>query len=236
MSTYLSVIKDLTEKRITALEYTRRAYEGKVYWFDTFLFTKEDLSRIYADSPTSLGKKTTYYFTMGMSIAGLLDMQTAVDFIKAMSALVHEYEIMTTPHDTGARPVSAASHGRGGLRRVLTGQSRIFRSSRARQEESKVAETEFTYLMTPYLPFELNFLETVVTLCDVLVNMYVRIQDLLLSEENYLPSAIGDSFIRMDTKVKKLIVTPLINDIEEMCRRNVRNEVNDLEHVVMGHV
>ncbi|RAL59383.1 hypothetical protein DID88_006872 [Monilinia fructigena] len=38
-------IQEMAAKRISTLDYLRKAHEGRVYWFNTLLFNKPDLQR-----------------------------------------------------------------------------------------------------------------------------------------------------------------------------------------------
>jgi hypothetical protein len=82
------------------------------HWCDTFLCSREDFERLYSEQKL-LGKKsgplkseltvrTTNYMILGMSVSGLLELQgNAVDYLKALNQLLHEYEYHST-HEPGS--------------------------------------------------------------------------------------------------------------------------------------
>ncbi|KAF8477367.1 hypothetical protein BDZ91DRAFT_642702, partial [Kalaharituber pfeilii] len=85
---------EIATKRMATLDYLRRAHEGRVYWFNTVLFTKNDLNRgLYHDSK-KLAKRATNYFVLGTSIPNILDLgvTSPMDYLKAFHQLFLEYE------------------------------------------------------------------------------------------------------------------------------------------------
>jgi hypothetical protein len=96
----------------------------------------------------------------------------------------------------------------------------------------------YTHLLTPALPFEPDFFETFSTLCDVLIDSYARITQLIsdLPESGPGSTAIGagDLFSKADGKVKKLIVSGMMREVEEKAREGVRGEIAGIGKVVLG--
>ena len=89
-----------------------KRHEGRVYWFNTVLFSRNDLNRgLYGDakklakryvkpSPftqldeTKSSARATNYFILGCSIPNILDLGVAspIDYLKAFHQLLTEYE------------------------------------------------------------------------------------------------------------------------------------------------
>lgn len=64
---------------------------------------------------------------------------------------------------------------------------------------------EYIYLFMLSLLFDLDFFEMFVILCDVLIDMYMRLLGLLLSL-NYCGGSVVELFSKVDGKVRKLLV------------------------------
>lgn len=92
---------------------------------------------------------------------------------------------------------------------------------------------EYTYLLTPSLPFEPDFFETFATLCDVLIDSYTRIIT-LVSSPSVCSVTLGESFSKADAKLRKLIVAGAVREFEDASRNGAKNEVSGVSRVVLG--
>lgn len=92
--TLYQYIHDMANKRISTLDYFRKAYvndpqesvqhhmhfvlivsshEGRVFWFNTVHFSRPDLSRLPNFSSTKLARRATNYLLLGLSIPPVLE-------------------------------------------------------------------------------------------------------------------------------------------------------------------
>lgn len=92
---------------------------------------------------------------------------------------------------------------------------------------------EYTYLLTPSLPFEPDFFETFATLCDVLIDCYTRILS-LVSSPAACTVGLGELFSKADAKLRKIMVAGAVREFEDASRNNVKNEVAGVSRVVLG--
>lgn len=92
---------------------------------------------------------------------------------------------------------------------------------------------EYTYLMTPSLPFEPDYFETFVTLCDVLIDCYTRLVT-LISTPAVCTVALGELFTKADAKLRKIIVAGIVREFEDASRSAARTEVAGVGRVVLG--
>jgi len=93
-------IHEMASKRISTLDYLRKAHEGRVYWFNTLLFNKPDLQRMpYFDS-RKLARRATNYLLLGLSLPTIIDLNssTPLEFLKALNALLAEFESYQQMH------------------------------------------------------------------------------------------------------------------------------------------
>ncbi|RMZ92427.1 hypothetical protein DV736_g309, partial [Chaetothyriales sp. CBS 134916] len=68
-------------------------------------------------------------------------------------------------------------------------------------------EGPYSHLLTPPLPFTPDFFAVFSTLCDVLIDAYQRLQQLLCSPAICTP-ALSDSFSKVDARLRKVIRQP----------------------------
>ena len=120
-------IQETSSKRISTLDYLRKAYEaqppliwvlisssheGRVYWFNTLLFNKPDLQRMpYFDS-RKLARRATNYLLLGLSLPTVLDLNGSnpLEFLKTLNALLSEFESFQQIHPPDGS--SSLSRGR----------------------------------------------------------------------------------------------------------------------------
>lgn len=92
---------------------------------------------------------------------------------------------------------------------------------------------EYTYLLTPSLPFEPDFFETFATLCDVLIDCYSRLTT-LVSSPSVCTVALGETFSKADAKLRKIMVAGAVREFEDASRNSAKSEVAGVSRVVLG--
>jgi len=107
-------IHDVSSKRISTLSYLRKAHEGRVYWFNTMLFTKTDLSKMPFFEPKKLARRATNYLLLGLSLPNILDLNSAnpLEYLRALSALLSEFESYQQIHPPERGSASSLSRAR----------------------------------------------------------------------------------------------------------------------------
>lgn len=103
----------------------------------------------------------------------------------------------------------------------------------AASESDLLPGEEYTYLLTPSLPFDPDFFETFATLCDVLIDCYTRFLALVPSPRE-CSAPIAELFTKADSKIRKIIVQGVVKDFEDHSRSHARSEVAGLGKVVLG--
>jgi hypothetical protein len=92
---------------------------------------------------------------------------------------------------------------------------------------------EYSYLLTPSLPFDPDFFETFATLCDVLIDCYSRLLT-LVSSPAVCTGALGEIFSKTDAKLRKIIISGSVRDFEDASRSSAKNEITGISRVVLG--
>ncbi|KAH3942730.1 hypothetical protein HBH98_183800 [Parastagonospora nodorum] len=206
-------IQELASKRISTLDYLRKAHEGRIYWFNTLLFSKADLTRLPSSTPRAQARRATHYLLLGFSLPTILDLNanSPTDYLKALNALLLEFEQYQSIHPTDGSTPSSLSRARlpqmfkranlGGKARrssSATGLSDypLLTPSNSANSESSfgldsppenndlLPNESYTHLQTPSLPFDPDFFSTFATLCDVLIDCYTKILSMLGTPES----------------------------------------------------
>ena len=280
-------IQDMASKRISTLDYLRKAHEGRVYWFNTLLFNKPDLQRLTYLDPKKLSRRATNFLLLGLSLPTILDLNASnvIDYLRALNALFMEFDTYQQIHPADGSSASSLSRARlpamfkraahssaalGKGRRTSSateiglpmGSSSIssdhdlstMNSTTASLASSSTANTtpsiassfptslmdqdllpgeEYTYLLTPSLPFDPDFYEIFATLCDVLIDCYARVLS-LVSSPAACAAGVGEMFTKVDGRIRKIIVGGVVKDFEEASRGGVKSEVAGVGRVVLG--
>ena len=236
------------------------SHEGRVYWFNTLLFTKPDLLKFSYFQPAKLARRATNYLLLGFSLPTILDLnsQTPTEYLKALNALLVEFEQYQQLHPPDGSIPSSLSRARvPQMFKRTTGKSR--RQSSATDFSSSLSSTpegsstlssgsafslptgdsallpqeNYQHLLTPSLPFDPDFFETFATLCDVLIDCYTKVTQLIRDPE-MCKGAVGELFGKADARVRKVIVAGVVREFEERCREGVKSEVAGVGKVVLG--
>ncbi|MCJ1389231.1 hypothetical protein MMC18_002087 [Xylographa bjoerkii] len=107
-------IHELSAKRVSTLDYLRKAHEGRVYWFNTLLFTKSDISKLPSFDPRKLARRATNYLLLGLSLPTVLDLNTVnpMDYLRALNALLSEFETYQQIHPPDGSNSSSLSRAK----------------------------------------------------------------------------------------------------------------------------
>ena len=100
-------------------------------------------------------------------------------------------------------------------------------------EQDLLPGEQYTHLLTPSLPFDPDFFETFATLCDVLIDCYVRITQLVPLPALCVPG-VGDMFVKADGRLRKVIVSGIVKEFEDASRGGAKNEMAGIGKVVLG--
>ncbi|KAF2471718.1 uncharacterized protein BDR25DRAFT_260251 [Lindgomyces ingoldianus] len=142
-------IHEMASKRISTLDYLRKAHEGRIYWFNTLLFSKPDLTRLPSFSPRHLSRRATNYLLLGFSLPTILDLNSnsPTDYLKALNALLLEFEQYQQIHPPDGS--TSSSLGRGKMTQMF---KRNVMGVGGKARRSSSATTEFP-LLTPQNSF-----------------------------------------------------------------------------------
>ncbi|TFB06562.1 hypothetical protein CCMA1212_001298 [Trichoderma ghanense] len=103
----------------------------------------------------------------------------------------------------------------------------------AASESELLPGEEYTYLLTPSLPFDPDFFETFATLCDVLIDCYTRFLAMVPSPRE-CSAPIAELFTKADAKIRKIIVQGVVKDFEDHSRAHAKSEVAGIGKLVLG--
>lgn len=145
----------------------------------------------------------------------------------------------TSAADTAEEAAAAAaagasgSGGGAGFAGMSPGSSAPSFMNFAADESDLIPGEEYTYLLTPSLPFDPDYFETFETLCDTLIDCYARFLALVPTPRE-CSATVAELFTKADVRVRKIIVQGVVKEFEDCSRANVRSEVANVGKVVLG--
>ena len=95
------------------------------------------------------------------------------------------------------------------------------------------SEGPYAYLLTPPLPFTPDFYTVFSTLCDVLIDAYQRLLQ-ILSGPNVCTPSLSETFGKVDARIRKVMVGGIVREFEGGSREGARREVLGVQRVVLG--
>ncbi|KAL8908627.1 MAG: hypothetical protein Q9207_000715 [Kuettlingeria erythrocarpa] len=107
-------VQDMSSKRISTLDYLRKAHEGRVYWFNTLLFSRADLAKMPYFEARKLARRATNYLILGLSLPSILDLNASnpLEYLRALNALLVEFESYQQIHSPDGPSSSSLSRAR----------------------------------------------------------------------------------------------------------------------------
>lgn len=94
-------------------------------------------------------------------------------------------------------------------------------------------EGPYTHLLTPPLPFTPDFYIVFATLCDVLIDVYQRLLQ-IINTPAVCTQIVGESFSKTDAKIRKVMVAGVVRDFENVARENAKKELLGVQKVVLS--
>ncbi|KDQ59638.1 hypothetical protein JAAARDRAFT_56636 [Jaapia argillacea MUCL 33604] len=164
--TSVEYLRDLIQKRIITLTYIRNVHDGKSHWFHTIMMSRSELDRIFNN--TAMKKRTPRFAILGMSLSNLFDIQQPQDLLRGLLNTMSEFE-QTKEGDEKPK------------------KSRLFKSKVNKRQTGGVNDyaisltdaSDTSYLLSPHIPFQLDYHQTLLSLLDVLSEVYNKISKIL---------------------------------------------------------
>lgn len=232
-------------------------HEGRVYWFNTYLFDRPDLVRMPYFDPRKLARRATNFLLLGLSVPTINDLYSSspVEFLRCLNALLSEFDSFQQLHGDSSATLTRARlpnmFRRPGAKSRRSASAADFADDSqsvpavpaaagapslmtfAAAESDLLPGEEYTYLLTPSLPIEPDFFETFATLCDVLIDSYTRFLALVPTPRE-CSSPVAELFSKADARLRKIIVQGAVKEFDEHSRSHVKAEVASIGKVVLG--
>ncbi|THH10003.1 hypothetical protein EW145_g1622 [Phellinidium pouzarii] len=170
--TSVESLRDLVTKRMITLTYLRNVHEGSAalsrrsHWFNTVMMTRADLDRVFSN--TLMKRRTLSFAILGMSLSGIFDNTNANDLMKSLLNILTEHE---QSKEENYKP-----------------KMRFFKSNKMPRRQTNAMNdyamtvpeaNEASFLVMPHVPFPLDYHQTLLSLLDILSEVYHRLSKIL---------------------------------------------------------
>ena len=171
-------IHDVASKRISTLDYLRKAHDGRVYWFNTLRFSKSDLAKMPFFESKRLARRATNYLLLGLSLPSILDVNTAnpQEYLRTLNVLLSEFDSYQQIHPPEGGSASSLSRAR--LPSILKRATQV--STKGRRTSSA---TDIGLPMSTSDPTDIKTMNSVATAGSTGSSFPISEQDLLPGEE-----------------------------------------------------
>ncbi|KZT20280.1 hypothetical protein NEOLEDRAFT_1123008 [Neolentinus lepideus HHB14362 ss-1] len=160
--TSVEYLRDLVQKRIITLTYMRNVHDGRSHWFHTIMMSRSELDRVFNN--TAMKKRTYRFAVLGMSLSTLFDIQQPQDLLRGLLNTLTEYDNMKEGDE---RP-----------RVKLFSRSKLSKRQAGAMSDYAISysdSADTSYLMMPHMPFSLDYHQTLLSLLDILSELYNKI-------------------------------------------------------------
>jgi len=267
-------LREAFARRIRSLAYIKRTLSAShrdrfnpsanQAWLDIIRISRQDLDSLYDSEP--MRRRAHRYYLLGCSLASTIELTSVGEFARAVLAIINEVEMTADAGDkdktkmrnffkssirTGTGRKSAGSVGLAEFSSTYDGVS-VGGPSLSSLGPSGVE------LVGTHVPFQLDFLQTTITFCDILIEIYCKFtyflnnsvggmpqssnrdieglpQSGMNTQENFLsptgtPIAASsmDAMQKVDAKLKK-ILAQICKEIDGLARQRIREELGSID-------
>ncbi|KAK3825478.1 MAG: hypothetical protein J3Q66DRAFT_327855 [Benniella sp.] len=197
-------VPTLLTKRSATWRYLQRVHQGGMVFYNTAMLSETDLRRGYSDE--KMQRRSLQYFLLGTSLATILEIPSVNDCLKAVYGVVQEYEYFTASESKS--------------------KMMFFRNTGRRVLDLKSFEEtgEYSLLEVRQLPFNLDYVITFASLCDMIAQVYEK----LGSEERLWTLTNVDMFQKIDSRFKKIMAL-VLKELETLAREIMVEELNAID-------
>lgn len=202
-------LKETFSRRIRSLAYIKRTLSASNQqtharpsnnqaWLDIVRISRQDLDSIYNSEP--MRKRAQKYYLLGCSLASTIELTSVGEFGRSVLAIMQEVENASElggeKDKTKMRNFFKSSIRTGTARKSAGGGIGIAEISSTYDGVSVGGPSLSTLgpsgieLIGSHVPFPLDFLQTTITLCDILMEIYCKFS-LFLNASSNMSSSVG---------------------------------------------
>lgn len=252
------------KKTLSANQRDRFNPSANQAWLDIVRISRQDLDSIYDSEP--MRRRAHRYYLLGCSLASTVELTSIGEFARAVLAVINEVEMTADAGDKDKTKMRNffKSSIRGGTARKSAGTVGLAEYSSTYDGVSVGGPSLSSLgpsgveLVGTHVPFQLDFLQTTITFCDILMEIYCKFTYFLNSSAGGMPQAgmrdieglppsgmnTHESFLspsgapiaassmdamhKVDAKLRK-ILAQICKEIDGLARQRIREELGSID-------
>ncbi|CAM9757572.1 unnamed protein product [Chrysoparadoxa australica] len=221
-------VEALVEKRKNCFAYLKKLHQGDTYWLNCVLMRREtDLKGYARDLPTSRSEK---FFYLGVSLARLLRSSSGAELVVKIAQLMEELDFhyasnasqasLSPTHSVKVMMAKGGDHPFPVHNNIpdTTDEHVVIKLYKFNNE------VVYEHLMTPHIPFGLEYLEVAISLCDVISLIYTRFMD----EQCYTSPFVFEALMKVDARMKHHVLNAAAKEFTEASLAIIKDELHHL--------
>lgn len=211
-------VEFIVTKRKSNFDYIKRTHQGKVHWLNVVRLNKANITRFF--SPEKLQKRVARWYMLGVSAGRLLSLPEGSYVVRAMCQLFEEYEHFCAHPTTSVRLCPGSPS-----QRIHINQPAQHDAVKTVIHRTKDKKIVYEYLQTSdnCISGTMDYCEVTSSLCDVMCFIYSKFLD-----QSCAPNNIHDAILKVDRKVKQLIITKMCHDLTGIAKPLLSLELRGL--------
>ena len=211
-------LEAMIEKRKHNFNYLKKTHEGKCYWVNCVRMNEDDIkSHVASTIPEHRG--LSFYY-LGSSMSNLLSLPAGPGVVRAAAQLLEEWEYYFS---------SLAMQG---VKYVMARNSQFLYPQLSSMEYTVDNvkpmvykfnnDVVYEHLVITHVPFELDYVEVFVNLCDTLHDLY----DKLMHDECFSNVILYEAIVRLDVRIKHFVINVVAKEFQETTCTDSKNEID----------
>ncbi|KAH7832019.1 uncharacterized protein MONOS_12903 [Monocercomonoides exilis] len=222
------LVEYIVSKRSAVLSYLRKAHSGNgVVWLNHVRLTPDELKA--SQPPQKMSERIREWFSLGYSLAPLLQLASGPVFLKGLSQLIVEY----TYHNS-----NFASQGLQSLMAKDKSQTGSVQLSLNEEYKGTLLKTSFGIyferLQTPTVPDFLDYNRVVCSLCTIMEQIYKKFLDesWFRTSAAAASNALVEAIKTVDAQFKSEFFGMLSREITSLAMMHLKKQVSSFEDLV----
>ncbi|KAL4156330.1 hypothetical protein PRNP1_005361 [Phytophthora ramorum] len=216
------ILEDLVQHRRSDWNYLKAMHEGSNYWLNVALLREQQVMSHLGDKQTI--RRGAQFFYLGIGLGRLVGESVHPELL-AMDCcqLLEELEFYFSSSTVQGMKMMVATSST--LHETVDKENRPqyaadepFRPTLHKWNQRPV----YRRLLTPPIPFPLDYREVLLSLCDILALIYSKLIEDSSSSENV---NLFQSIIRFDERIKKLFIDPVKKEFSAVASQVMAEEM-----------
>ncbi|KAJ3359167.1 hypothetical protein HDU91_004994 [Kappamyces sp. JEL0680] len=187
------------------LYYLKALFLGKGQYLGMQKIPLQALARFYRSGGGMSALRASQHYQMGISLGTLTRIGNSIEFAKALDTLTSEYDVYLQETKVGSKST---------MSRVL---------STLRRRADSIGDSSWL-LEVSIPPFPLDFIATFLVLVNTLLIAYEKLEP----ETRFSTEAYFELVTRLDARIWKLILVPVLKDVDVVAAKLVGWEMQGL--------